>query len=157
MMKEKGQTLVEALIALGVAIIIISAIVVSVISSLSNAQFTKNQNQANHFAQEGMEIVRGIRNSNWLSFQALSSTYYCLAANSTTLVFKGTGCSPNPNVGIFVREVNIDHSSPSCIGTSMVTVNVSWSDSKCTDVSNTFCHKVSLASCFGNDNAVPTP
>lgn len=155
-MKEKGQTLVEALIALGVAIIIISAIVVSVISSLSNAQFTKNQNQGNHFAQEGMEIVRGIRNSKWSSFQALSSTYYCLAANSTVLVVRGAnGCEQN--VGIFVREVYIEHNSPSCVGTSRITVDVSWSDSKCTNTVNAFCHKVSLVSCLGNNSAVPTP
>lgn len=156
MKREKGQTLVEALIALGVAIVIISAIVVSVISSLSNAQFTKNQNQANHFAQEGMEIVRGIRNSSWTTFSALSSTYYCLSANSTTLVVRGAdGCGQN--VGIFVREVLVEHSSASCVGTSRITVNVSWSDSKCTDTSNTFCHKVDFISCLGNNGAVPTP
>ena len=155
-MKEKGQTLVEALIALGVAIVIISATVISVISSLSSTQFTKNQNQANHFAQEGMEIVRGIRNSSWVSFLNLSSTYYCLSTSSATLTPRGAGgCTQN--IGIFVREVVIEHSSPSCIGTSRVTVNVSWSDSKCTDSSNTFCHKVTLISCFGNNNAVPTP
>ncbi len=156
MMREKGQTLVEALIALGVAIIIISAIVVAVISSLSNTQFTRNQNQANHFAQEGMEITRGIRNLSWLSFLALSSTYYCLPSSPKNLAVRGiNGCTQN--VGIFVREVTIEHTSATCVGTSRVTVDVSWSDSKCTDSSNTFCHEVSLVSCFGNNNAVPTP
>jgi len=156
MIKEKGQTLVEALIALGVAITIISAIVVSVISSLSNAQFTKNQNLANHYAAEGMEIVRSIRNSSWPSFIALSSTYYCLSQDSKTLLLKGaSGCGQN--VGIFVREVNIEHNSPSCVGTSRITVYVSWSDGKCTDASNAFCHNVDLISCMGNNNAVPSP
>ncbi|MBI2195691.1 MAG: hypothetical protein HYU48_01445 [Candidatus Levybacteria bacterium] len=75
MNSQKGQTLIEALIGLAVAVAIISAIVIAVISSLSNAQLTKNQNQANHYAQEGMEIVRQIRNSSWTSFTNLSSTY----------------------------------------------------------------------------------
>lgn len=155
-MKEKGQTLVEALIALGVAVTIISAIVVAVVSSLSNAQFTKNQNLANHYASEGMEIVRGLRNASWPAFLSLSSTYYCLAENSKALTLKGvTGC--NQNVGIFVREVNIEHNSPSCVGTSRVSVYVSWSDGRCANSENAFCHKVDLISCMGNSYAVPTP
>lgn len=155
-MREKGQTLVEALITLGVAVVVVSAIVVAVISSLSSTQFTKNQNQANHLAQQGLEVVRQIRNSSWTSFVSLNSTYYCLAADSTTLVARGAnGCTQN--AGIFIREVDIEHNSPSCIGTSRVTVNVSWSDSKCTDASKAFCHIVTLISCFGNNNAVPTP
>ena len=156
-MGEKGATLIEALIALSVAVAIVSAIVVAVISSLSNAQFTRNQNQANHFAQEGMEIVRQIRNNSWISFINLSSTYYCLDENSKALTTKGvSGCGQN--IGIYIREINIEHNnSPSCVGTSRVTSNVSWSDAKCTDVRNTFCHKVTLISCMGNNNAVPTP
>lgn len=156
MIKEKGQTLVEALIALGVAITIVSAIVVSVITSLNNAQFGKNQNLANHYAQEGMEIVRQIRNSNWETFSSLASTYYCLASGSSVLSQKGVnGCGQN--VGIFVREVDVEHSSPSCNSASKVSVTVSWSDSQCTDSSNSFCHNVSLVSCFANNNLVPTP
>lgn len=156
MNSQKGQTLIEALIGLAVAVAIISAIVIAVISSLSNAQLTKNQNQANHYAQEGMEIVRQIRNSSWTSFTNLSSTYYCLSANSKTLTVKGVnGCGQN--VGIYVREIDIEHNSPSCSGISRVTVKVAWSDAKCTDTANAFCHHASLISCFGNNNAVPTP
>ncbi|MEX2007564.1 MAG: hypothetical protein WD992_02210 [Candidatus Levyibacteriota bacterium] len=156
MINQRGQTLIEALIGLAVAIVIISAIVIAVISSLSNAQFTKNQNQANHYAQEGMEIVRQIRNSSWIAFTSFSSTFYCLDANSKTLTTRGaSGCGQN--VGIYVREIDVEHDSPFCVGTSRVAAKVSWSDAKCTDSNNTFCHNVSLISCFGNNNAVPTP
>ncbi len=154
---EAGQTLVEALIALAVAITIISAIVVAVISSLSNTQFTKNQNIANHSAQEGMEIVRQIRNTSWETFYRLSDKSYCLAANSKSLDKVGSTGKCIQNVGIYVREITIEHGSPFCEDLSRVTVNVSWSDSKCTDISNTFCHKVILVSCLGNNNEVPTP
>lgn len=155
-MREKGSTLIEALIALSVAVAIISAIVIAVISSLSNAQFTKNQNQANHYAQEGMETVRQIRNNDWLSFVSFASTRYCLAENSKVLTTRGaSGCGQN--IGIYVREIDIEHNSPSCVGTSRVTSNVLWSDAKCTDATNSFCHKVTLISCMGNNSAVPTP
>ncbi len=157
MKNQKGQTLVESLIALAVAVVIVSAIVVSVISSLSNAQYTKNQNLANQYASQGMEVVRGIRNTSWDTISSYNGDY-CLPENQTTLIAKGTGCSPKQNVaGVFLREVNIDHNSPSCDQTLGITVNVSWSDGKCTDSSNSFCHVVSLVSCFGNNNAVPTP
>ena len=43
---ESGQTLLEALIALATAVVVITAMAVLVLSSLSNAQFSKNQNQA---------------------------------------------------------------------------------------------------------------
>lgn len=153
---QKGQTLIEAVVALAVAITILSAIVVAVVSSLSNTQFTKNQNQANHYAQEGMEIVRQIRNASWASFVNLTNTQYCLLANSKTLDTRGAG-GCGQNVGIYVREIDIEHNSPSCVGISRVTVNVRWADAKCKDSSNPFCHNASLISCFGNPNAVPTP
>lgn len=152
---EKGQTLLEALVALGAAIVIISSIVIAVISSLSNAQFSKNQNLANHFAGEGMETVRKIRDASWTNFLSYTSTYYCLSQNSTTLIPKGLGCGQN--VGIFVREINIEHNNGSCNSNTRATVQVSWSDNKCTSTTDTFCHKVKLVSCFSNNNAVPTP
>jgi len=156
MIKEKGQTLLEAMIGLGVAIVVVSAIVVAIISSLNNTQFSKNQNLANHYAQEGMEIVRKIRDSSWSVFLGYNSTYYCLLQNSVTPTLRGAnGCSQN--VGIFVREIDIEHASSSCNGASRVTTVVSWSDSKCTSTQDVYCHKSTLISCFANNNAVKAP
>lgn len=157
MIKEKGQTLLEAMIGLGVAISVVSAIVVAIVSSLGNTQFSKNQNLANQYAQQGMEIVRKIRDASWSGFLAYNATYYCLAQNNTSLMQRGVnGCGQN--VGIFVREIDIEHNSGSCQGIfSKVTSVVSWSDSKCTSTQNTYCHNVTLISCFANNNAVPSP
>lgn len=156
MKKQKGQTLVEALVALGIAVTIVSAIVVVVLSSLSNSQFSKEQNLANHYAQEGMEVVRRIRNQSWDNFLSLNSTYYCLSSGSITLSQKDlNGCGQN--IGVFVREVEIQHDAPSCNEASEVNVIVSWSDGKCTDANDTFCHKVSLVSCFANNNSISAP
>jgi len=57
-MNQKGQGLVEALIALGAAVIIIAAITIAVITAVSNSDFSTEQNLATGFAQQGMEIVR---------------------------------------------------------------------------------------------------
>lgn len=60
-MLSKGQSLLELIIVMAVAIIVIGALTVVTISSLRNANLSKNQLQATKFAQEGIEKVRSIR------------------------------------------------------------------------------------------------
>lgn len=163
MRKEKGQSLLEVLIALSAAVLIISAIAVVVISSLSNTQFTKNQNLANHYAQEGIEVVRKIRDSSWNNFDTHVSGDYCLSQGETVLpttpLPPGSNCAQN--IGIFVREIDIERISAVCPGGvnpngSKVTSVVSWSDGKCpTTGSNIYCHKVEIETCFHNVNTKP--
>ncbi|MBI2430426.1 MAG: hypothetical protein HYV39_00175 [Candidatus Levybacteria bacterium] len=149
MRESKGQTLIEILAAFGVAVVLVTAISIAVLSALSNAQFSKNQNLATQYAQEGMETVR--------RFAALSPGDYCLdknSKNSSDLRLKGTGCGRNID-GIFTREITIEENSSKCLDTKKVTALVSWSDSKCT--SSNDCHKAELVSCLPDINAVPIP
>ncbi|OGH11242.1 MAG: hypothetical protein A2857_06465 [Candidatus Levybacteria bacterium RIFCSPHIGHO2_01_FULL_36_15] len=62
---KKGQTLVEALVALSALVIIMSAITYAVISSTSNSIFIKRQNLANKLAQDGMEYFRNAQANNF--------------------------------------------------------------------------------------------
>jgi len=163
-MTEKGQTLIEALVALGAAVLVLSAITVAVISALNNVQYTKNQNQATQYAQQGIETMRQISQSNWGSF-SLYSGKYCLAQDETLPCLPGSetgSCSQNAgleicsqNSGIFVREVDIAQGSQaSCSNGSVgVTVIVSWSDNKCADPNSPYCHNVKLNSCLSNHNS----
>lgn len=64
MFNDKGQTLMELLVVIAVSVIIIGALVFATISSLRNAQFSKNQAQATKLAQEGIEKLRSIRDRN---------------------------------------------------------------------------------------------
>ena len=163
---QGGQTLIEALVALGAAVIIVSAITIVVISALNNAQFSKNQNLATQFAQQGMEIMRQMRDSNWTTFSDLSEEAYCLDKGSNIPVLKDltiiAGCGHSgqsgQNVDLFAREVDIEGgNSPDCASATKVTVVVSWNDAKCTNSTNLFCHKVELVSCFSDSRVVPTP
>lgn len=158
-MKEKGQTLIEVLAAFGVAVVLVAAIAIAVVSALSNAQFSKNQNLATQYAQQGMEIIRQMRNNDFAAFNVLSGDY-CLDKNSNTPRSKGLGCGQNID-NIFVREVGIEKNSLSCpiegSDETRVTVSTSWSDSKCTDKSNLFCHSAKFVSCLSNVNVVATP
>lgn len=162
MRKEKGQSLVEALVALAAAVVIVTGITVAVITSISNSDFSKYQNLSTQYAQQGLEILKQQSESNWASF-ALLNGVYCLSQNSTALVSPGAGsCPPNiqnsPGNNFFVRQINISQNDPSCSSNAAkVSVNVSWSDGKCTDSSNVYCHGVKLDSCLANINVVPTP
>lgn len=161
----KGQTLIEVLLALGTAVVVLSATVVAVLSALNNAQFSKNQNIATQYAQEGMEVMRNMRNSNWTLFSSYASDQYCLNQNSTDLSGRNRtiqGCAGGSstngqNVGIYARQVDIEANSSDCSAPTppppgnpkKVTVSVSWISNKCTR-ENLYCHSVKLVSCLGN-------
>lgn len=59
---QSAQSLLELIIVLAIAIIVIGALAIVTITSLRNANLSKNQLQATKYAQEGMERVRSIRN-----------------------------------------------------------------------------------------------
>lgn len=165
---QAGQTLIETLLAFSVAVLVLSAIVVGISTSLSNTQYTKNQNLANSYAQEGMAVVRGIRDSSWPKFFSYTTNAtYCLAQNSIILTDPPLALNCGQNVGIFSREVKFEHASQSCIADpaclgpaclkgSKVTVKVSWSDNKC-PVGTPLCHKVELVTCFSNIDQKQAP
>ena len=157
---QKGQSLIEALIALGTAVLIISAIAIAVITSVNNTDFSKNQNLATQYAQQGMELVRNKSEFDWPGFSTYSGSY-CLSQNSTNLVPAGLGCSLNINDSnsnpFFVRQIDISQNDAICTGSTSVSVKVSWTDGKCTSASNIYCHTVKLDSCLANLHSVPTP
>lgn len=165
---EAGQTLLEILLAFSVSILVLSAIVVGITTSLSNTQYTKNQGLANSYAQEAMAVVRQIRDSSWTRFSSYTTnTTYCIAQNSTVLTDPAPALNCGQNVGIFSRQVKFEQNSdlckadpscsgPSCVRGSNVTTTVLWSDSKC-PVGTPFCHKVELITCFSNIDQKQSP
>lgn len=64
-MNNKGQTLIELVVGLGLLAVTITILSVATITGLQNSQFSKNQAQATKLAQEGMEKVRSIRERNY--------------------------------------------------------------------------------------------
>lgn len=169
---EAGQTLLEILLAFGVSILVLGAVLFGITVSLSNTQYTKNQNLANSYAQEGMAVVRQKRDSDWTTFsQYATNSTYCLGQDPVELkelTLPNQNClaqSPVPAVGgIFSREVKFEHNSSSCCSDeactnnrgSKVAVKVSWADNKCS-VGTPLCHKVELITCFTDIDQKPTP
>ena len=126
----KGETLIEVLIALSAAVIVITAVSVLTISSLSNTQFVRDQDQASKYAQEGIELLRGIRNSSYVGYRSYNGTY-CLAKDDTTLGPAVAACQ-TPNIdGLFIRSVTITQNGGCGVNLASTVVTVSWTSSKC--------------------------
>lgn len=148
----RGDTLIEVLIAMAIAVVVVTSITTLGISSLNNAKFVASQDQATKYTQEGMEVVRRIRSNNY----ALYATYdgiYCLAKNSTTL--SATACT-SPNIdNQYVRSVEIRPDDGCGTDLSHTVVRVSWTDGKCN--SGTYCHTTELSSCLSTVPPIPEP
>lgn len=148
---QKGQTLIEVLVSLSILVIIISTIAVLITSSLDNTQSGKSQNMATKYAQEGIEVVRGIRDTNYAQF-ATYSGLYCLAKNQTTLGASAPSCVVNTDQ--FVRSVQVQQAGCAA-NIARVTVTVAWSDGKCQ--TGTYCRMSQQVSCFSTVNPVQAP
>jgi prepilin-type N-terminal cleavage/methylation domain-containing protein len=66
---ESGMTLVEALVALAILGVALTPAVILASSSLKTAAVIKNNVIASFLAQEGVEVVRALRDSNWFNGQ----------------------------------------------------------------------------------------
>jgi len=150
MRDERGETLVEVLVALGIITVVASALVGVVVTSMGNTRFSKDQNQATQYAQEGMEIVRQKRDDGYVAFRNIATGTYCLDGGSTILDPDCTAA----NVGSYLRKVTITQDGCDT-DVANVTVTVSWQDSKC-PAANAFCHTSRLESCLSSVNPVPT-
>ena len=166
MKNQKGQSLVEALIALGAATLIISAITVAVITAVSNSDYSKYQNLATGYANQGIEIVQQKSQLDWTTTAGYTGTY-CLSnspVGTTTLTkaMKAYTCPVNivnPD-SKFVRIVEFTPDSSHCqnrdgSANTQVEVTVEWNDGKCSTGLD-FCHHVVLDSCLADIYRIPT-
>ena len=150
-LRKDGQILIEILVALGIIVVVVSTVTIVTTMGLTNGEFSRNQNQATQYAQEGMELLRTIRDSQLDTFRSLDGTY-CLSEGSTVLVASST-CTQNI-ANTFIRSVLIEKNNVSvCKGGTKGSVSVSWTDGKCSG--NTFCHNTTVVSCFAIVNIVP--
>lgn len=138
------------MVALVTILLIITAISIVVVSGLYNSRFIKNQNEANKYAQQGIEFVRNIQKNDLTTFAAYSqNSTYCI--DSVNNVLTTTNCdTTGVNTGTsYNRTVAFAPAGSECLTNQEIkaTVTVKWSSSKC-PASNTFCHKSVLTACL---------
>jgi len=77
---EKGQSMLEILMALAVMALIVMAIVGLATISIRNSSYSKNKSLAEKFATETVDWLRQERDSGWTVFaaKAVGNGTYCL-------------------------------------------------------------------------------
>lgn len=148
---EKGQTIIEAIVALAAIFIIVVAITIAIVNAVNNSQFVKNQNLANKFAQQGMEQIRRIKADDIVEFKDMSGSFsYSDDGNG---IVSGETTEVNVN-NTHIRNIYLSDNDPPCFdddsqigGLTKVTVVVDWSSGKC-DTDDRFCHNTTLISCI---------
>lgn len=121
---QRGQTLVEAVVVVGVVVLLVTGLIAGTTASLRSAQSGRTRAQAVSYAQEGIEIVRGVRDQSWNKFQSYSGSY-CLGSTQTLTPNSGT-CPVNltTSEGSFTRSVSFNWQNPKMV----VTVTVSYTE-----------------------------
>ena len=138
MKKEAGFSLVEALVAIGIATVVLVSLLVAFQSFLRAALDLPTRVKASYLAEEGLEALRIIRDQSWassLGTLTVGNTYYL----AFTGVVWQTTTTPQYIDGRFLRSFTISSvardgndditSSGGTIDlyTKKVTVSISWS------------------------------
>lgn len=130
---SRGQTLVELLTALAIAVIVIVAIIALSTKALSNINFSRNQSDANHYANELSEWMRSERDTSWSSFSSRTGTR-CFR----TLSWGGGG---NCSSGDVISGTQLLRSATLTLGGAQndemtISITVSWTDNQGTHSTN---------------------
>ncbi|MDO8270250.1 MAG: prepilin-type N-terminal cleavage/methylation domain-containing protein [Candidatus Levybacteria bacterium] len=149
MKNQRGQSLIEAVVALVTILLIVTAIAIVIVNGLYNSQFIKGQNEANKYAQEGMEFVRNIQKNDLGAFGSFNqNATYCIDEVNSTLTTNNCNATTVNTGTSHIRTVTFSPGASQCIASEIkVTVVVAWSSTKC-PTNNTFCHKSELISCM---------
>lgn len=119
---KKGQILVEMLLAFAIMALVLVAMTGIATKSLSNSNFSRSKSQANAYATEGVEWIKGQEKTNGIDFLVGKSGTYCI----NTLDWNTTGSCVNQITGTgFSREVNISGTLPQIT----LVVTVKWTES----------------------------
>ena len=89
--KNAGQTLVEAIIAVSVVLLLVTGLVAGTSASLKSSQSGRSRDQAVKLAEEGLEYARSLRDSSWSTLTAYSGSYCFDPSSETKLVLAVSG------------------------------------------------------------------
>lgn len=123
-----GQTLVEAVVVIGVVVLLVTGLLAGTTASLRSAQSGRTRTQAISLAQQGVEIIRGLRDEQWDTFEVLTGAY-CLGDDHQLNTAAGS-CAPNITTpeGTLTRSALFDWQDPKMV----VQVTVSYREADTT-------------------------
>lgn len=106
---NKGQSLIELIVAVGIFVAIVGGSVFLIIDSFVSSRLTKEITQAVFLAEEGMEAVRSIRDNSW---DELSAGSYGLAVSGNTWIFQGSQEDISSQLQEGIRKIIIEDVAP---------------------------------------------
>lgn len=121
MRKEKGATLLEIVIAIGLISVILMSLVSLSTKSLSNSTVSREKNQATRFTQETIEWVRQERDASWrtLNEKVDQNQIWCMPTNSWSTP---GACSDQTIANTsFKREVHFNRTNQESLEVTVVT------------------------------------
>jgi Tfp pilus assembly protein PilV len=90
-LNQNGQSLLELLVALLILVVALTATITLIVNSINAGKESRNRLIATSLAREGVEIVRNIRDSNWID---------PAAPNWDAGLTNGTTATATPIIGI---------------------------------------------------------
>lgn len=102
--KQKGISIIEVIVALGILAVILVGIFQLVSYSLNTVRNNEHQSQATSLASEAMEASRFVRDDDWDTFAALDTQLDFHPVEGTGWTLQ-SGCE---NIGIFQRCIDIN-------------------------------------------------
>lgn len=130
MKNQKGQSLFEVVLALGVITAICVGIVSLTVSAIRNAAFSKNKTLAGRFAQEATEWLRGERDNNFNLFETHAQTLlWCFSGLNWNKV-GACGESDQISGTPLLRDVTFSTNLVSGKTVIDVSVKVYWDDAQ---------------------------
>ncbi len=127
--KRHGQSMVEAVVVIGVVVMLVTGLVTATTTTLRSGQMSKSRVQALRYAKEGLEVVRIIKDADW-NLIPQTSKQYCLGKGEQALVNESLPCAKTID-NTYSRTVAFADSGACTAASSCrsVTVTVTWSES----------------------------
>ncbi len=122
---QSGQTLAEVVVAIGVVVLLVTGLIFGTSVTLKASQYGKARSQAVQYAQEAVEIARGLRDSGWTTFLAygdVAPRTWCLSKAGVWTAMSGA-CTANID-SVYTRTVTFTWIDPNMKGD----IVVSWAD-----------------------------
>jgi Tfp pilus assembly protein PilV len=138
-LNKKGLGLVETILALGIAIIVITALVSLSLFTLRSSQQSKYLLEGSKYANEGLEIVRAFRESTtWSDFhnkllacdEAAAQCHIAISGGNFSVVTNAEDLGePAVSLVRFIRVTNLSNgvlTNPTTDNVVKVSVTVRW-------------------------------
>ncbi|MEX0587547.1 MAG: hypothetical protein WD159_02250 [Patescibacteria group bacterium] len=118
--RRPGQSLVEAIVAVGITVLVITGLVVLAVGAVRSATLSRNRSLAVQYAQEGMEALRSVRDRDFSELPT-SGTSRVVWTGADWGVLAGT-----ETIGNFTRCFTSEQVSA---GKLKIALIVAWNDS----------------------------